>query len=290
MVLIEPNMPELPEVQTVVSQLGKKIVGETVLGIRSEWKKNVRPSFAVFARKTKGGSVVAVRRFGKHIVIDLDNGFSIIIHLKMTGHLLWKTEENRESKAFTEDLYNGFIRHALSFSDGSTLEFSDMRKFGWLHAMPTEEVEKLPSIKSLGIDALSPSLTAKRFREIVASRPKRTIGEALLDQDRVAGIGNIYRSEALFLAGVRPDRIVASITDEEWRQILPSVKRVLRAAARLGGLSGGDFRDTDGRDGRFQRAAYVYQRDSDLCKICGTIIKRKKLGQRSVFYCAHCQK
>ncbi len=283
-------MPELPEAQTVVSQLGKKAIGKMVSGFSSEWKKNVRPSFAAFVRRAKSGSVVAVRRFGKHIVIDLDNGFSIVIHLKMTGHLLWKTDENRESKAFVDDPYNGFIRHTLSFSDGSTLEFSDMRKFGWLHVMPTKEVEELPSISGLGIDALSPELTTKRFREIVLSRPKRTIGEALLDQDRIAGIGNIYRSEALFLACVRPDRIVASITDEEWQRLLPAVKQVLRHAARLGGLSGGDFRDTDGRDGRFQRAAYTYQRDGDPCKICGTIIKRKKLGQRSVFYCAHCQK
>ena len=282
-------MPELPEVQTVVSQLGKKIVGQTVSGVRSEWKKNVRPSLAAFVRRTKGGAVTRVRRFGKHIVIDLDNDSSIVIHLKMTGHLLWKTDENRLSPAFTEDSYNGFIRHVLSFSSGATLEFSDMRKFGWLHAMPTGEVGALPSIKSLGIDALSPSLTMKRFQEIMMSRPKRTIGEALLDQDRIAGIGNIYRSEALFLAGVRPDRIVASSTGEEWKRLLLVVKQVLRHAARLGGLSGGDFRDTDGRDGRFERAAYVYQRDGTPCKMCGTIIKRKKLGQRSVYFCSHCQ-
>lgn len=283
-------MPELPEVQTIVTQLGKKAVGRTITGLSSEWKKRVLPSLSVFVRRTKGARVSGVRRFGKHIVIDLSNGYSIVIHLKMTGHLLWKTEENRGSRAFIEDPYNGFIRHVIAFDHGATLEFSDMRKFGWLHAMRTEAVETFPSISALGIDALSPGLTTKRFREIVSSRPKRTIGEALLDQDRVAGIGNIYRSEALFLAGVRPDRIVASITDDEWRRMLPAIRKVLRHAARLGGLSGGDFRDTDGKDGRFQRAAYVYQRDGNPCKKCGTIVERKKLGQRSVFYCAHCQK
>jgi formamidopyrimidine-DNA glycosylase len=282
-------MPELPEVETIVVQLGKKAVSKTIVGFSSKWKKNVLPSYAAFMRRTKGATAIGTRRFGKHIVINLDNGYSIVIHLKMTGHLLWKTDENRFADAFTKDPYNGYIRHVLVFSDGATLEFSDMRKFGWLHAMRTEEVEELSSIKSLGIDALSPALTPKRFRELVSRRSRRTIGEALLEQDLIAGIGNIYRSEALFLAGVRPDRIVASITDEEWRLLLPAVKRVLRHAARLGGLSGGDFRDTDGRDGRFQRAAYVYQRDGNPCKICGTIIKRKKLGQRSAFFCAHCQ-
>lgn len=283
-------MPELPEVQTIVTQLGKKAVGRTIAGLSSEWKKNVLPSHTAFVRRTKGAAVTGTRRFGKHIVIDLDSGYSIVIHLKMTGHLLWKTDENRFADAFTKDPYNGHIRHVIIFDRGATLEFSDMRKFGWLHAMRTEEVEELSSIKSLGIDALSPALTARRFRELIGARTKRTIGEALLKQDLVAGIGNIYRSEALFLAGVRPDRTVASITDEEWRLLLLAVKRVLRHAARLGGLSGGDFRDTDGKDGRFQRAAYVYQRDGDPCKICGTIIERKKLGQRSAFFCAHCQK
>jgi formamidopyrimidine-DNA glycosylase len=282
-------MPELPEVQTIVMQLGKKVVGRTITGFSSEWKKNVLPSYVAFVRRTKGALVTGTRRFGKHIVIDLDNGYSIVIHLKMTGHLLWKTEENRLSDPFVKDPYNGHIRHVIVFDHGTTLEFSDMRKFGWLHAMRTEEVEKLPSINGLGIDALSPTLTAKRFRDLIGARTNRTIGETLLEQDLVAGIGNIYRSEALFLAGVRPDRIIKSISDEEWKKIFPSIRHVLRVAVRLGGLAGGDFRDTDGLDGRFSDEAFVYGRAGQSCRKCGTMIERKKIGQRSVFYCSCCQ-
>ncbi len=283
------RMPELPEVQTVVNQLSEKIVGKTVAGFRSDWKKNVFPSSAAFVRRTKGTSVVRVRRLGKHIVIDLNNGYSIVIHLKMTGHLLVKDDRNRFSKAFVEDPYNGYIRHRFFFSDGTTLEFSDLRKFGWLRAMKTKDVERLPSINELGIDALDPLLTAKRFRETIFSWPERRIGEILLDQTLIAGIGNIYRSETLFLAGIRPDRRINSLSTEEGKKILLSARQVLRVATRLGGLSGGDFRDTSGRDGRFGRTAYVYGRDGEGCKKCGTIIKRKKIGQRSVFYCSRCQ-
>jgi formamidopyrimidine-DNA glycosylase len=283
-------MPELPEVQTVVSQLGKKVVGKTIANFWSDWKKNVLPSFSVFAKRMKDATIIGTRRLGKHVVIDLDNDHSIIIHLKMTGHLLYKTEKNREEAIFTEDRINSYIHHIFTFSDGTTLEFSDMRKFAWLRILKTGDMESLKSVAELGIDALSDNLTPKHFRELVVTRSKRTIGEVLLEQNLIAGIGNIYRSEALFLAGVRPMRLIASITGTEWKKIVPAIKTVLRKAVKLHGTTDGDFRDTDGQSGRFQRTLYVYRREKVSCKICGTIIERKKLGQRSVFFCRTCQK
>lgn len=283
-------MPELPEVQTVVTQLGQKIVGKKIAGVWSDWKKKTFPSYAVFAKQAKDASVLGVRRFGKHIVIDLDNEHSIVAHFKMTGHFLIKDEKNRGSKAFTEDLINGYIHHIISFTDGATLEFSDMRKFGWLRIAKTDAVEKLPSIASLGIDALSPLLTAKRFRELLAEKKRRSIGAMLLEQDIVAGIGNIYRSEALFLADVLPTRAIGTLSQAEWGKILPAIKKVLRTAVRLRGTSDGDFRDTDGLQGGFQRTLFVYGRTGEPCKKCGTMILREKIGQRSIFYCPRCQK
>ena len=132
-------MPELPEVQTVVTQLGRKIVGKIFSGFWSDWERKVSPSSTELECGIRGAAVLGTRRFGKHIVIDLDNRHSLVIHLKMTGHLLHKTEENRESRAFTEDRYNGYIHHIFSFADGSTLEFSDLRKFGWIMLVETIE-------------------------------------------------------------------------------------------------------------------------------------------------------
>lgn len=283
-------MPELPEVQTVVSQLQRKIVGRKITRLWSDWKKRIFPSYATCLKKVRGATVLGVRRFGKHIVIDLDNGYSIAAHLKMTGHFLVKDKNNRRSKAFTEDPVNGYIHHIFAFSDGGTLEFSDMRKFGWLRAVKTGAVETLSSIESLGIDALSPKLTPEHFYALLSEKKKRPIGGVLLEQDLIAGIGNIYRSEALFLAGILPMRRIDTLKKNEWAKILPAIKRVLRQAVRLRGTSDGDFRDTDGLEGRFQRTLYAYGRTGEPCKKCGTMIVRKKIGQRSVFYCPRCQK
>jgi len=148
----------------------------------------------------------------------------------------------------------------------------------------------LPSIASLGIDALSPKLTQKHFQGLLSEKKKRPIGVVLLEQDLIAGIGNIYRSEALFLAGVLPTRRIETLTKKEWLKILPAIKKVLQRAVKLRGTSDGDFRDTDGLEGRFQRMLHVYGRTGKSCKKCDTIILRKKIGQRSVFYCPRCQK
>lgn len=281
-------MPELPEVQTVVSQLAKKLAGDSIENVWTDWPKAVRPSLASFEKAVVGARIAGTRRFGKHIVMDLDNGKSIVIHLKMTGHLLVKTSLNRSSKAF-QDPYNQFIHHILFLSQDKTLEFSDMRKFGWMEAVSTEKIGKLAGIQALGIDALSPNFTEKRFREILEKRKKRVIGVVLLEQNLIAGIGNIYRSEALFNAGILPDRTIESLSDEEVGKLFRSIKMVLRRAIRYRGTSDGDFRDTDGVPGGFQRVLGVYGQTGKPCPKCGTIVRRMKLGQRSVFFCSHCQ-
>lgn len=283
-------MPELPEVQTVVSQLGEKVVRRTIASFWSDWKKSVHPTYAVFVKRVKGATILGTRRFGKHIVIDLDNDSSIVIHLKMTGHLLVKSVQNRESAVFIEDPMNGYIHHILTFSDDATVEFSDMRKFGWLRIMKTADVEKWKSIAALGIDALSPELNQKMFDALLEKKKTAVVSVALLEQNLIAGIGNIYRSEALFLAGILPTRRISTLSETEKKGLLLAIKAVLRKAVKLRGTSDGDFRDTGGLPGRFERTLYVYNREHEPCKKCDTMIERKKIGQRSVFYCPCCQK
>lgn len=283
-------MPELPEVQTVASQLDAHVTGKTIAKFWTDWSKKILTPLASFRKKTTGAKIIGARRIGKHIVIELNNDFSIVAHLKMTGHFLYKTKKTKNSDAFTQDPRNGFIHHIFTFTDGSTLEFSDMRKFGWLRLLPTKDIPHLKSIEDLGVDALSSKLTAKKLKELYKKRAHRTIGETLLEQNLVAGIGNIYRSEALFLAGILPTRRVETLNDADWQHLLPSIKKVLRSAVRLQGTSDGDFRDLFGLPGRFQRTLYVYQRHGKSCKKCDTIIVRKKLGSRSIFFCPQCQK
>ena len=317
----------------MVNQLSSKVVGLTVTGFRSEWKKSVRPSFSEFQKRMIGTRIAGVRRFGKHIVIDCSLSsdeeragvrlkkpsqrssgeiskeiptpsqpppqlrgrgirYSIVIHLKMTGHLLVKTKENEHEARFQSenDPYNGYIRHVIDLSNDTRIEFSDLRKFGWLEVVLTSEVEQLKSIKLLGIDALSRAFTLKKFQEILEKKPKSKIGALLLEQNCIAGVGNIYRNEALFRAGILPMRRSESLERREREALYKAIRTVLREAVELRGLSDGDFRDTDGRPGGFQERAFVYGRAGLPCKKCGTIIKREKLGTRSVFFCSKCQR
>lgn len=282
-------MPELPEVQTVVTQLEKKVSNKKIVDFWSGWPKKVMPDVKTFQKGIMGTRIEGSRRIGKHIVIDLDNEYSIMVHLKMTGHFLYKTPTTKNNPLFTEDKVNGYIHHILTFSDASTLEFSDMRKFGWLALIKTEEIEELPIIQALGIDALSPKLNRAMFKTLLEKRKSKAVGPVLLEQNLIAGIGNIYRSEALYLAGILPTRVIGKLDSLEYKLLLQSVKKVLREAVKLQGTTDGDFRDLDGKPGSFKRALNVYRRTGEPCKKCGTIIKRAKMAQRSVFYCTTCQ-
>jgi formamidopyrimidine-DNA glycosylase len=298
-------MPELPEVQTVVSQLGRKTAGDRIEDFWTDWPKAVRPSLDVFRKAVVGAKILGTRRIGKHVVIDLisprapsqppprqgggDMRRSIVIHMKMTGHLLVKTPENRNAEAW-KDPFNQFIHHRFVLSDHKTIDFSDMRKFAWMEVAPTLEVEKLSSVRLLGVDAMSPKFTLEKFREILERRRKGLIGPVLLEQNLIAGIGNIYRSEALFEAGILPTRRVSTLSEEERKRLFKGIKKVLRRAIRFRGTSDGDFRDTEGKPGGFQRVMGVYRQTGRPCPKCGTPIERLKLGQRSVFFCRGCQK
>ena len=291
-------MPELPEVQTVVNDLEKKVIGRIISDFGSEWKKQVRPSFAAFKRGVIGKKIIGSRRIGKHIILDLssacqqaDSGSSIVIHLKMTGHLLLKIKSLRpwRSKYFDERV-NGYVRHWFEFSDGSRLEFSDMRKFGWVALVKTDKVEEMKEISLLGIDALDAGLTFEKFEKLLEKKKKSKIGIVLLDQKWIAGIGNIYRSEILFDAQIHPEKLVESLNKSERKKLYLSMRKILRKAVRLRGTSDVDYRDTDGKKGAFQNFLKVYRRTGEKCIGCTGKVQVIKIGQRSAFFCSKCQK
>lgn len=282
-------MPELPEVQTVASQLAKKITGKTIAGFWSDWEKQVKPGLKKLSASATGGIVLGTRRIGKHIIIDLGNDQSLIIHLKMSGHLLYKEPANAEAKEW-QDPMNRFVHHRIDFTDGSWVDFSDLRKFGWIDCVPTAKVEIMKSISLLGCDALADECNLDFFDTLLKKSTRKKIATLLLEQDKIAGIGNIYRSEMLYRSGIRPLRLVGKITKVERQKLFQSMKEVLREAVRLRGTTDGDFRDTAGKPGGFQKTLFVYGREGLPCKRCDTIVVRKKIGQRSVFYCPNCQK
>ncbi len=298
-------MPELPEVQTVVNDLNEKIKGDVIVGFWSDWPKTIKDKkLAVFKKEIVGRKILLARRLGKNIFIDLSGGKTLYIHLKMTGHLLVKSEilnsksetnyktQNIKSKTtdYFSDRVNQYIHHIWKLKSGRTLEFSDVRKFAKIVLDSTEKINNLKEIKALGVDALSSEFTFKKFQTILDKKPKGMIGVVIMDQQIISGIGNIYRSEILFDAGVLPERKIESLSETEKRSVYSSIEKILKKAVKLRGTSDSDYRDTSGAPGQNQKVLKVYRKEKQECRKCGTIVIRKTLGQRSVFFCPECQK
>jgi formamidopyrimidine-DNA glycosylase len=290
----EALMPELPEVQTIITDLNKKIKGDVIVDFWSDWKKTIKMPFETFEKAIKAKKILSASRIGKNIFINLSGGKTIYIHLKMTGHLLVKRKvknENRKTdeKDYFSDKVNQYIHHIFYLKSGRTLEFSDVRKFGKIILFDTDKIKEAKEIKSLGIDAMSKDFTFGKFNEILAGK-KTKIKLLLMDQSKIAGIGNIYASEILFEAGILPGRPAYKISQEERKKLYKSIKKVLEKAIKLRGTSDSDYRDTAGAPGKFQEVLKVYRRTGKRCQRCGTIVQREKIGQRGTFYCPKCQK
>lgn len=283
-------MPELPEVQTIVNDLNKKIKGDTIVGFWSDWKKSIKIPVEKFKWEIKGKKILSASRIGKNIFINLSGGKTIYIHLKMTGHLLIKTQNpNSKQSGYFSEKVNQYIHHIFYLKSGRTLEFSDLRKFGKIILADTDKIKEIKEIKELGIDAMSRDFTLKKLDEIL-DRKKTKIKLLLMDQNKIAGIGNIYGSEILFEAGILPNRPAYTIEKKERVKLYGAIKKVLKKAIKLRGTSDSDYRDTSGAPGKFQEVLKVYRRVGKKCSRCDTIIQREKIGQRGTFFCPVCQK
>jgi formamidopyrimidine-DNA glycosylase len=296
-------MPELPEVQTIVTDLNKKISGDTITGFWSDAPKslkNITPQ--KFEKEIKNRKILGAHRIGKNMFIDLSGGKTIYIHLKMTGHLLVKKQETRDKKQtnskfqnpnskkdYFGDRVNQYIHHIWNLGKNKTLEFSDMRKFAKIVLLDTKDLKNYKDIKIVGIDVMNKNFTFKKFEEILDKKKKTPIGIIIMDQNLMAGIGNIYRSEILYDAGVLPNRPAADLSEAERKRVYKSIGKIIEKAIKLRGTSDSDYRDTTGAPGSFQKVLRVYKKEKKKCPKCGTIILRQKLGGRSVFFCSKCQ-
>lgn len=300
-------MPELPEVQTVVSDLNKKIKGDVITDFWSDWGKAIKgKTFKKFQQEIKGRKIVGARRLGKNIFIDLSGGKTLYIHLKMTGHLLVKDQiskskaqikskkQSTKSQNYFTDKVNSYVHHIWTLQTTNhqlkTLEFSDVRKFAKIVLDDTQKIAELKEIKKLGVDAMSPEFTFKKFEEILEKQKHKPVGIILMDQEKIAGIGNIYRSEILYEAGVMPERKAGNLSAVEKRLIYKYIQKVLEKAIKLRGTSESDYRDTSGAPGGFQKVMNIYKKTGKKCPKCDTMVERSTLAQRSVFFCPGCQK
>jgi len=285
-------MPELPEVQTIVGDLEQKIKGDTIVGFWSDWRKAIRMPLRRFTAGIKNKKILKAERIGKYIALKLSGDKILLIHLKMTGHLLVKKEKLKvksQGKDYFADRVNQYIHHIFYLKSGRTLEFSDVRKFGKIILVDADRMGDLPEIKKLGVDALNKNLTFQKLEDILKKK-KTPIKQLLMDQQEIAGIGNIYASEILHTAGILPDRLASELNLNEKKRIYAAIKKILEKAIELRGTSDSDYRDTSGAPGKFQEILKVYRRAGKKCRKCDTIIQRSVIGQRSSFFCPQCQK
>lgn len=302
-------MPELPEVHTTVQGLNKKLKSLTITDVWSSYnsarhkgKKNIKDIhyFKDFKHAVVGGKFLKAQRRGKNILISLSNGHSILIHMKMTGHLLYGTysfnkKENKwttTDKGPLEDPFNQHIRLVFSLSNGKHLAFSDLRKFAKVFAFPTKEMDTHPDVADIGPEPLEKSFTLEKFEERISLRPNWPIKQTLLDQEVIAGVGNIYSDEMLWSSSIHPLSRTSKIPQDFLKNLYKEMKIVLEKGINFGGDSDSDYRNIDGEIGEFQNKHHAYRHTGEVCAKpqCGGIIERKKIGSRSAHFCSKHQK
>jgi formamidopyrimidine-DNA glycosylase len=277
-------MPELPEVETVRRGLEATVLGRTVVSVVATGARTVRRQGAAeLALRLEGRRLVAARRRGKYLAVVLDEGGSLVVHLRMSGQLLHVADPVEPLAPHTH------VRMGLD--DGSELRFVDPRTFGEVYVTDETGPDGLPvELERLGPDPIVDGLQAAELARIF-SRRRLAVKAALLDQRIVAGIGNIYGDEICSRAKVRPDRRCDTLTPAEVRRIASATASVLGEAieARGSSLADARYRDLMGELGEFQHRHAVYGRESLPCSKCGTAIVRTKVAGRSAFYCPRCQ-
>lgn len=304
-------MPELPEVETIRRGLEKTIVGKKIADVEIRLAKivslgpsvvsNIRRSSTrtalTFRRLIAGQRVKIVTRRAKMLMIDLSGHLTILVHLKMTGQLIFaKKGEKKVIKilnmpnARRESLPHKYTHVIFRFSDGSQLFYNDMRQFGYLRLVRDEDLPHVKDLQEYGPEPTDKKFTIEYLIEKSRRRPKLPIKQFLVDQKIMAGIGNIYSDEILYWAKIRPQRPLRSLDRQDYKAIMRAIPKVLKAALQAGGSSVGDFFKADGTEGRYGNEHMVYGRYGERCRKCGSIIQRIKLGGRTGSYCPSCQK
>jgi formamidopyrimidine-DNA glycosylase len=273
-------VPELPEVETVRRMLEEHVVGRAIASVRLSGHKLRSRVSATITRRLPGHRVVGVRRHGKYLLLDLSGGLTLLSHLGMSGRWLF----SRES---TEDP-GDHVHVSVAFRDGSRLRFQDPRRFGLLRLLATEAVFRDPSLAILGPDPVACAPSGEWLRDLACGK-KVSVKNFLMDQRRLAGIGNIYASEILYRAGIDPRRPAGAASPTEWDAIAAEITAVLGEAIDRMGTTFSAYRTLWNEPGTYGEKLFVYDRAGKPCRRCGTSIRRIVQGQRSTFYCPECQ-
>lgn len=296
-------MPELPEVETTVRGLKKTIVGLTIKDVwtdlntkdRRQKESIANPKFfTIFKKEILNKKVLSVERRAKNILINISGNKTILIHLKMTGHLLYgkyKFNKNKwtpASEGPLNDPYNRFTHLVFTFKNGKHLAFSDARKFGKVTLLDTSIAHETKHLNNIGPEPLEKNFTLEKLKERLNKKQNGKIKTVLMDQSIIAGIGNIYSDEILWQVGINPERKVSQINEKENKLIFKAIKETLKKGIDFGGDSMSDYRNIDGLRGKFQMHHEAYRRTGEKCRkpSCKGIIQRKIVNGRSAHFCS----
>ena len=280
-------MPELPEVETIRLQLEKFLSNHTIQDVEILSPKTF-PSGKEKIIKVK---IISLERFGKAIVINLNNHYSLIIHLKMTGQLIYRGPNLVNPPPLSKNvagLPGKHTRIIIDLDHNGKLFFNDLRKFGWFKVVKTDELKSVPFLKNLGPEPLK-DLTPTHFQEILR-KSNQKIKLFLLDQKRLSGVGNIYANDALWLAKIDPNRSARFLTKNESKTLFTAIGQVLNNGLKFAGASDNSFVTATGGEGEYQNHFLVYNQKDKPCSRCQTKIKKIKFSSRGTYFCPNCQK
>ena len=308
-------MPELPEVQTTVNGLNKTVRGLIIKDVwtdlarkgiaRPDYHDTIKhlPFFEIFRETVRGAKIVSAERRAKNILINLDNGKTVLIHMKMTGHMMYgkyaydKKENiwapsNEEKNEALRDPFNKFLHFVFTFTNGNSLVLSDVRKFAKVTLLFTADAHTTRHLGTLGPEPLEKTFTKKEFAERLLKKRSGKIKSVLMDQTVISGVGNIYSDEALWLASIHPVSPVSKIPPVKIAELFEAMQTVLKKGIDFGGDSTSDYRRIDGTRGEFSAEHNAYRLTKKACKKrgCKGTISRMIVGGRSAHFCPVHQK
>lgn len=287
-------MPELPEVETVKRGLSTYIIGQKVTDVWHDTPKSFPNSESDVRAFLVGGTITDVSRRAKVLMIALDTAYSLVIHLKMTGQMVYVSNSGRfgaghPNDSLVNDLPDKTTRVGISLENHAKLFFNDLRKFGWMRLVPTAEIPNIDFMKKVGPEPLAANFTARDFQKRLMKRPKTSIKAALLDQTVIAGVGNIYADESLWGAKIHPATLVKDVSVHQLHNLFTELRFVLALAIEKGGSSDRNYVNAEGKRGSYLSFARVFRREGQECPRCGSLIIKTRLAGRGTHTCPHCQ-
>jgi formamidopyrimidine-DNA glycosylase len=288
-------VPELPEVETIRAGLAKLLPGRVVKDVWYDWDKSFPNAPADIARFLVGAKIEKVRRRAKVLIIELSDGWALIVHLKMTGQLVFVDKNQRfgaghPGKELVSDLPVKSTHVIIDFKDGSKLFFNDQRKFGWMRLLPAIEIPEIDFFKKVGPEPLDDNFTVDIFIERLLRRKNSNIKSVLLDQTVVAGVGNIYADESLWGAKIHPATLTGDVPRTKLVALYNSLRDVLKLSISKGGSTDKNYVDAEGKKGSYLAFANVFRREGQPCPRCGTPIEKLRVAGRGTHICPREQK